>query len=78
MSMMQDPAARVAAVTKSDSTRLAGVRGLYVGGAGNISLKTKGMTDAVTLVGVLAGSIIPVRAEYVMDATTATSIVALY
>ena len=79
MSMMQDPAARAAAVSPSDSTVLSGVRGLYVGGAGNVALKTKASDTAVTFTGVLAGSILPVRATQVMSTnTTATNIVALY
>lgn len=78
MSTMTDPAARVAAVTKSDSTVISGCRGLYVGGTGDVAVKCKGMDTAVTFVGVPAGTILPVRAEYVMAATTATSIVALF
>lgn len=65
------------AITKSDVNELAQVtRGIYVGGAGNISLVTeKGNT--IVLNGVLAGTILNIRAVKVLDATTATNLVGL-
>lgn len=75
---LSDPAAGAFAVTPSDSTTLAGVRALYVGGAGNVAVMPFGSGTAVTLVGATAGSIIPVRCTKVMSTnTTATNIVAL-
>lgn len=70
----------VFAITPSDSVALTKVtKGLYVGGAGNVAIKTPGNSTAVTFAGVAAGSILPVRAAYVMSTdTTATSIVGLY
>ena len=78
MSELSDPAAGAFAVTPSNTATLAGVRALYVGGAGDVAVTAIGTDTAVTLVGVTAGSIIPVRARKVMATnTTATSIVAL-
>lgn len=76
--LMQDPANRVAAVTKSDSTVLCGVRALYVGGTGDVVVKCRTGDTAVTFAAVPAGAILPVRAVQVMNATTATGIVALF
>ena len=68
------------AVTPHDSNDLAAVtRGLYVGGAGNLELLLERDTSAVVLVGVIAGSLLPLRVKRVLaSSTTATSIVALY
>lgn len=74
-----NPAEYAAAVTTSDSANFANVaRGLYIGGAGNVSVL---MPDDTTVVfnGAVAGSIIPVRAKRVnATGTSATNIVALY
>lgn len=80
MSQETRPAANGVAVTKSDSTALdGGVRGLYVGGAGNVAVKFPGNDTAVTFTGVTAGSILPIQVTFVMSTnTTATDIVALY
>lgn len=65
-------------VTTSDTAVLGGVRGLYIGGAGNVKVDCEG-GGTVTFNGALAGSIIPVRAVRVYaTGTTATNIVALY
>jgi hypothetical protein len=75
------PATGGAAVTKSDTTRLVGVRALYVGGTGDIAVvfAADDTNTAVTFVGVPAGTILPVAVQKVMSTNTnATSIVALY
>lgn len=77
MSLMSDPARRIAAVTPGDSTELMAVRGLLVGGAGDVHIRCKNDTTTV-VVTVTAGTLLPIRAQYVMTATTATNIVALY
>jgi len=70
----------VFAITPSDSVALSKVvKALYVGGAGNVAVKTGGSSTAVTFSGVPAGAILPVRAAFVMATnTTATNIVGLY
>ena len=66
-----------AAVTKRDITILTNVRALDVGGAGDVALTFVDGSTA-TLVGVLAGTILPVQVTKVMSTgTTATNIVAL-
>lgn len=74
-----DPGDRLVAVTKSDSTDLTGARAIYVGGDGDLALMAINDSAAVTLTGVTAGTIIPVRVKRVMSTnTTATAIVAIY
>lgn len=66
-------------VTPSDTQDLTNVsRGLWVGAAGDVAvILLSGST--VTLVGVTAGTLIPIRASRVLaTGTTATSIVALW
>lgn len=72
------PAANGAAVTKSDTTVLSGVRALYVGGAGDVVVRFPGNPTSVTFADVPAGVILPIQAERVMAATAATDIVALF
>lgn len=63
------------AVTKSDSTALQ-FRAVYVGGAGDVAIKHTEDGDAVTYVGVPAGTILPVSGVRVMSTgTTATDMV---
>jgi hypothetical protein len=73
------PAQDWAAVTASDSAALDPIpSAIYVGGAGDLAVKSEA-GDTVTLVGVTAGSVLPIRPQYVMSTnTTATSIVALW
>ena len=67
----------VAEVTPSDSAQLSGVRGLFVGGAGNVEVVAEGGGQATFAA--VAGQILPVRAVKVLSTgTTATGIVALY
>ena len=71
------------AVTPSDSTELTKhTRALLIGGAGNVAVQmfdpTTNKLANITLVGLTAGSIIPVRTKMVLlTGTTATSIIAL-
>lgn len=78
MSEITRPAANAAAVTKSDSTTYTGVRGVYVGGAGDLAVRFLNSTATVTFVGVAAGSVLPIQAWKIMDATTATNVLVLY
>lgn len=79
MALMQDPAVRAEAITKSDSTTYTGIRGVYVGGAGDLAVKMRESDAAVTFAGVPAGAVLPIRPKLIMSTnTTATNIVALY
>lgn len=74
-----EPAVKVAAVTASDSTDLTGVRGLHIGGAGDVAVRMIGdPSTTVTIASVAAGTILPIRVTRVMAATTATDITAFY
>jgi len=64
-----------AAVTKSDSTVVA-FDAVYVGGTGDLVVTTPAGT-VLTFSAVPAGSIIPIRCNRVMAATTATLMVGM-
>lgn len=74
---VEAPLTRLFAITPHDATLLAeATRALYVGGAGNVSVLPVGQSTSVTLVGVQAGSVLPIRVARVnATGTTATSIV---
>jgi len=78
MAISTSPASGWRSITKSDSTALDDIRGLYVGGAGNVALEG-GDGEQVTFSAVPAGTILPVSpAKVLSTGTTATLIVALY
>ena len=76
---------RAAAVTPSDTARIADVSGgvnngcvLYVGGAGNVKVETIG-GDEVTFVGINTGAFLPVQVVKVFGTgTSAMNILALW
>ncbi len=76
---LDSPASDGLAVTPHDSTDLTtAARALYIGVAGNVALETTEGT-VLTFVGLLAGSILPVRTIRVNSTdTTATNIIALF
>lgn len=73
------PVERAVAITPdNDATLTIMTRALYVGGAGNLRVLTAGGDD-VTLSGIQAGSMIPIRVVKVFaTSTTATAIVGLW
>lgn len=73
-----EPAIGLADVTPSDSANIKLTRGLYVGVSGDVRVR---MEDGslVTLVGLAAGIVHPLRVQQVYStSTTATDIVAAY
>jgi hypothetical protein len=67
------------ALTPSDANTYEHAITVWVGGAGNVTLLPANGEPAVTFAGVLAGSVLPVRARGVMaTGTTATALVAVY
>jgi hypothetical protein len=67
------------AITKSDTAMLAqGTSFIWVGGAGNMRVKTRG-GQTVTLDGIPAGTLLPIHVAQVLSlSTTATNLVALW
>lgn len=81
-SPVEDQGAQAArSITPSDTNNVpnAPCRALWVGGAGDVALIAAGDADAVTIVAVTAGTVVPIRTLRVMSTNTdATDIVALY
>lgn len=68
-----------ATVTPDDTVVIRETRGLYVGVAGDVTVRMALSGVTVPFVGVQAGTLLPVRVDQVKSAgTTATSIVALF
>lgn len=76
MSSAADPAHTAAAVTfDADVTQVRGgyaARALWVGGDGNVAVRTSAGDD-VTFVGVLAGTVLPIRVRRVLSSGTTVS-----
>lgn len=79
MSMMDFSARNAVAVTPHDTNALNPIPDrLYVGGAGTVILRARGSAADTTFLGVPAGSVLPVQAQYVRaTGTTATGIISL-
>ena len=70
---------RWVACTPSDSTDLTGSIGLYIGGAGNVAVRTlNDPSTTVTFTAPPVGTFIPGNFTRVMAATTATQILVAY
>ena len=74
------PARNAFAITPHDTNELERVtRAIYVGGAGNISVVLADDSSAVTFVGLVAGSVLPICAKQVKHTdTNATYLLGLY
>lgn len=67
------------AITPSDSVIIAPTRGLFIGGAGNVTVDFVDGTSNVLLTGPEVGTVLPLSVVRVRaTGTTATAIVALY
>lgn len=76
---LSSPADHAAAITKHDTNVLTyATRALYIGGDGNVKVTTLGGED-VTFVGLVAGTVLPIRVTKVFSTdTTATNIVGIW
>lgn len=73
------PARFAKALTKSDTATFPETRGLYVGGAGDVTVTMSGDGGTVTFSAVPAGSVIPVCCTQLRSTSTdATLVVALW
>jgi hypothetical protein len=73
----RDPGFDAAEVTPSDTAEV-DARALYIGGTGDVKIKTPGGTT-VTFASVPSGFLLPMNAKIVYSTdTTATDIVAIY
>jgi hypothetical protein len=73
------PATRCIAITPSDTVPLSiPIKGIYVGGAGDLAVTAQSDGSPVTFKAVPVGTIIPVRAKLVMATnTTATLLIGM-
>lgn len=72
------PAQNALVITPSDSTNITPTRGLYIGGAGNVSVTMAG-GQVITFLNVVGGTIFPLQVTRVMATnTTATNIIAMW
>ena len=80
LSGFESPAVRAFSITPSDTADLTLLpRALYIGVTGDVSVILIDDDVAVTFVGVLAGSLLPIRAQRVRSTgTTATNIVGIF
>jgi hypothetical protein len=75
---VDSPAANAIAIPDASTTVLDVVsRAIYVGGDGDLHCLTQAGQD-ITFVGVVAGTILPIRITEVYNNTTATSLISLY
>lgn len=73
------PATSLAVITKSDGTPLSKpTRAIWVGTGGDLVVKAFEDSTAITLKNIPDGSLVPVSALYVMAATTAADLVAMF
>lgn len=78
-----NPAGKAEAITPADTDMAQYCQALYVGVTGDVHVimaeeSIGGGTTVVIFIGVVAGSILPIRCAQVRAATTATDIVALF
>lgn len=71
------PAHGAVAVTKSDATVIPVTRALYIGVAGDVVVSMADGQTPITFKAVPVG-VLPIQVTKVLDATTATDILALY
>jgi hypothetical protein len=69
--------ARAFAITPSDTDKLQQCEAIFVGGAGDVIVQMSGSTTSITFTAP-AGAILPIKAQRVMAATTATALVGLW
>lgn len=66
-----------AALTKSDTTVFRSSRALYIGTGGDVVV-TMNSGASVTFTAVPGGTVLPIQITQLLDATTATNVLALY
>lgn len=71
------PARHAFAITPSDTEITQQLKGIYVGGAGNVTLRAKDSPSDVTFVAVPAGAILDVDPAFIRASSTATSMIGL-
>lgn len=72
-------AGKAVAITPSNTVQIPTTRGIYVGTTGDLRVTLHRDVSAVTFVGVLAGTLLPIRAKLVLSTgTTALNLLALY
>lgn len=67
------------AITPNDSTELALTpKAVWVGGAGNLVVRLIDDSADITISGIAAGTLLPIRPKLVKTTSTATALIGLY
>jgi hypothetical protein len=77
MSISTEPGRTARAITPNDSATIGGVRGIFVGTAGNLTVDFTDVSDVV-FKNVPSGTLLPIAPLRVKAATTAADIVGIY
>jgi hypothetical protein len=76
--MMTDPVNRAYAISPHATAALTlTTRAIYIGGDGDLICRLHGDTADVTFVGLVAGTLLPLRVSHVRNTSTTTFMVAL-
>jgi hypothetical protein len=67
------------AITPNDSTEIALTpKAVWVGGAGNLVVRLEDDSADITISGIAAGTLLPIRPKFIKTTSTCTGIIGLY
>jgi hypothetical protein len=67
------------AITPNDSTEIAlTAKAVWVGGAGNLVVRLEDDSADITISGIAAGTLLPIRPKFIKTTSTATLLIGFY